>query len=163
MASMPEVTNVPPALSNVVAISACDGQNMVAKSDGTVVCFGHNMAPVPAGLAHVVAVACAADVEVALLNDGTVAQWSSKKTVDPTANGITGVIQIAGGNNRWAALKNDGTVMYADDGSGNIVPTAVDGLSGVASFLVVDGNVWRCCRMERLRRSVEMQFEERVE
>lgn len=76
------VTNVPPGLSNVVAIAAGGepaygepgGEHFLAlKSDGTVVAWGDNAfgeTNVPAGLSNVVAIAAGQDYCVALVGNG---------------------------------------------------------------------------------------------
>jgi hypothetical protein len=65
-------TNVPPGLSNVVAIAAGSTHNLALKRDGTVIAWGRNtfaQTNVPAGLSNVVAIAAGDFHNLALLGD----------------------------------------------------------------------------------------------
>ena len=64
-------TNVPPGLTNVVAIAGGDAHSLALKSDGTVVAWGYNnygQTNVPPGLKNVVAIAGGGDHSLALGN-----------------------------------------------------------------------------------------------
>jgi hypothetical protein len=71
-------TNVPPNLTNVVAIAAGYDFSLALKADGTVVGWGDNASnqiTVPSGLTNVVAIAAGYDFSLALKADGTVVGW----------------------------------------------------------------------------------------
>src|SRR6267378_5876214 len=67
-------TNVPPGLTNVIAISGGGLHNVVLKSDGTVVAWGYNccgQTNVSTGLSNVIAIAAGGFYSLALKGDGT--------------------------------------------------------------------------------------------
>jgi hypothetical protein len=109
-------TNVPPGLSNVVAVAAAYEHSLALKNDGTVLAWGdgfHGQTNVPVGLNGVVAVAGGEFYSLALKNDGTVAAWGAN-TIPGQTNvpaGLNSVVNIAGG--RWSslALKSNGRVV----------------------------------------------------
>ena len=72
--------NVPPGLSNVVAIAGAYDHSLALKNNGTAVGWGDNtfgQATVPAGLNNLVAVAGGEYYSLALKNNGTVAAWGA--------------------------------------------------------------------------------------
>jgi len=108
-------TNVPPGLTNVVAIAGAFDHSLAAKNDGTVVAWGDNtksQTNVPAGLNGVVAVAGGQYYSLALLNSGTVVPWGgnllAQTNVPP---GLNAVVTIAGGTFASLALQNNGRVV----------------------------------------------------
>jgi len=106
--------DVPPGLSNVVAIAAAYDHSLALINDGTVTAWGDNtknQTNVPPGLNGVVAVAGGEYYSMALLNNGTVVPWGGSilgQTNVPA--GLNGVVNIAGGTYSSLALRNDGTV-----------------------------------------------------
>jgi alpha-tubulin suppressor-like RCC1 family protein len=112
-------TNVPPGLSNLVAVSAGMNHVLALKPDGTVATW---MAPniqglpaitnVPASLTNVTAVAAGGSLNMALKSDGKVVAWGSNtygQTNVPSA--LSNVVAIAvGGNGHSLALRSNGTV-----------------------------------------------------
>ena len=71
-------TNVPPSVSNAVAISSGAYHVLTLQNDGTVVAWGADYAgqiDVPAGLSNVVAVAAGGAHSMALKSDGTLVAW----------------------------------------------------------------------------------------
>jgi hypothetical protein len=94
-------------LSNVVAIAAGAGHNLVLNGNGTVSAWGQNLygqATVPPGLSNVVAIACGGWHSLALKRDGTVVGWGAVSTNKLIAcgqakvpAGLTNVVQVAGG------------------------------------------------------------------
>ena len=129
--------NVPPGLSNVVAIAAgsSNPHSLALKSDGTVLTWGdvREERIVPFGLSDVVAIA-AKSHSLALKSDGTVVAWGSNNygscNVPP---GLSDVVAIAAGHYYSLALKNNGTVVaWGDNTCGQCnVP---DGLSDVVAI-----------------------------
>ncbi len=150
-------TNIPPGLSNVVAISAQGRNNLALKSDGTVVAWGDNefgQTNVPPGLNGVVAVAAGWDCSLALKSDGTVVAWGDNSfgqtDVPP---GLSHVIALAVRNNcdNNLALKSDGTVVvWGGVGDETNVPAGLNNLKAIAAaydFLGLKSNgtvvAWR--------------------
>ncbi len=71
-------TNVPPGLSNAVAIAAGDKFSLALKSDGTVAAWGagdRGQTNVPFGLTNVVAISAGSQHALARLTDGSVVAW----------------------------------------------------------------------------------------
>lgn len=108
-------TNVPPDLTNVVAIAAGSVHSVALKSDGTVRAWGgghRGETNVPSGLSNVVAVAAAGFYGnnygycLALKDDGTVTGWGAV-TLPP---GLSNMVAVAAGAYWWMMLGSDGTV-----------------------------------------------------
>ncbi len=129
-------TNVPPGLSNVVAIAAGGTFGLALESNGTVVAWGddtYGETVVPPGLSNVAAVAAGYDFGLALEGNGTVAAWGDdslgQTDVPP---GLTNVVAIAAGGIFNLALESNGTVVaWGDDSSGE--SSTPPGLSNVAA------------------------------
>src|SRR2546426_338468 len=119
--------DVPPGLTNVVAIAAgaCADHSLALKANGTVVVWGYTnlgQANVPAGLSNVVAVGGAPSYSLALKSDGRVVAWGTNYyssssggsnyvlLMDPPL-GLTNAVAIAAGFFHALALKPDGTVV----------------------------------------------------
>jgi subtilisin-like proprotein convertase family protein len=108
-------TDVPPGLSNMVAVAGAYDHSLALKNDGTVVAWGDNtkeQTNVPAGLNGVVAVTGGEYYSLALKNDGTVVSWGGSilgQTNVPS--GLNGVVNIAGGTFSSLALKSNGRVV----------------------------------------------------
>ena len=104
-------TNVPPGLTNVLAVAAGYYHDLALKADGTVVGWGQNGAgqtDVPPGLSNVTAIAAGAGHSLALRSDGAVIAWGSTTRVP---GDLTNVVAIDAGANNSLALKSDGTVV----------------------------------------------------
>jgi alpha-tubulin suppressor-like RCC1 family protein len=126
-------TDVPPGLTNVVAVAAGGGHSLALQYDGTVVAWGKNDAGqtnIPLGLSNVVAVVSGTDHNVALRADGRVVAWGfdvAGQTDVPA--GLSNVVAVAaGGGWRSLALKSDGELV----GWGSMNPPL--GLSNVVSM-----------------------------
>src|SRR5207245_392876 len=102
-----QVTNLPPAAINVVAISSRNNQIVAVKGDGHVIRWGSSTS-VPPGLTDVVDVAAGVNHAVALKSDGTVAPLESG---NPTPPGLSNVVQICAGTGFTMALQSDGSVV----------------------------------------------------
>jgi alpha-tubulin suppressor-like RCC1 family protein len=132
-------TNVPPGLSNVMAIAGGGEHSLALKSDGTVVAWGYNgagQANVPPGLSNVVAIAAGDSHSMALKSDGTVVAWGSNtygQTNVPT--GLNNVAFISAGTYHSVAAKNDGTVVaWGDDSFREVeVPSGLSGIVSIAA------------------------------
>lgn len=111
--------DVPPGLSNAVAVAGGIGFSLALRGDGTVLGWGDNsygQTNVPPNLTNAVAVSAGPYHGLALKADGTVAAWgnwwtgSSFSPVNLPAN-LTNLIGIAAGADHDLALKSDGTVI----------------------------------------------------
>ena len=106
---------VPPGLSNVVAIAGAYDHSLALKNNGTVLAWGDNtfnQTNVPAGLNNVLAIAGSQYASMALRNGGTVTAWGGNilsSTNVPT--GLNNVVMIAGGASASLALRNNGAVV----------------------------------------------------
>jgi hypothetical protein len=107
-------TNVPPGLTDVVAIAA-GGSALALKANGTVVAWGDNTygeTNVPAGLTNVVAIAAGDNFNLALKSNGTVVGWGDDdfgQTDIPA--GLTNVVAISAEDETALALRANGTVI----------------------------------------------------
>jgi len=151
-------TNVPPSLSNAVAVAAGLAHSLALRADGTVAAWGDNSygeTTVPAGLSGVVAVSAGGGFSLALLANGTVVAWGDNsygQTNVPT--GLTNVVAVAAGGDGSLALRADGTivawgysaskVLSVPAGLTNVVAVSTCRLTGGASYglaLRADGTV----------------------
>ncbi|MCL4787718.1 MAG: immunoglobulin domain-containing protein [Verrucomicrobia bacterium] len=128
------LTNVPPGLSNAVAISAGNGGCTALKADGTVQAWGlSGMRNVPAGLSNVVAISSASDYALALKSDGTVVSWGNGYGVPA---GLGNIVAISANGYFNVVLLADGTVRaWGDSYSGETnVPPGLTNVVSVASL-----------------------------
>ena len=132
-------TNVPPGLSNVVAVAAGYYHNVALRADGSVAAWGYNsygQTNVPPGLCNVVAVAAGESHSVALRADGSVAAWGDNyygQTNVPL--GLSNVVAVAAGRYHSLALRVDGTLAawgYNGHGETN-VPSGLSNVVAVAA------------------------------
>jgi alpha-tubulin suppressor-like RCC1 family protein len=133
------LTNVPPQLTNAVAIAAGVNHCLAVKADGTVVAWGNNgygQTDVPPDLSNVTAVAGGFAHSLALSSNGTVVAWgqNTKGQTDVPA-GLSNVVAIAAGDSHSLALKSDGLVAawgnnYYGQGT---VPAGVSNVVAIAS------------------------------
>jgi alpha-tubulin suppressor-like RCC1 family protein len=107
--------NVPPALTNAVAVAGGDAHSLALSGDGTVIGWGRNdagQASPPPGLTNAVAVAAGAEHSLALLADGSLLAWGSNNYGQTNVpSGLSGFIAIAAGANHNLALNAAGTVV----------------------------------------------------
>jgi Alpha-tubulin suppressor and related RCC1 domain-containing proteins len=111
-------TNVPPGLSNVVAVSAGGGYGLVLQGDSTVIGWGFNLNGQATGIptssspytstgqvtiagqviSNVVAIAAGLGHSLALKNDGTVVAWGNNPDGEATIPpGVSNVVAISAG------------------------------------------------------------------
>ncbi|MDB6109144.1 MAG: hypothetical protein JWR69_894, partial [Pedosphaera sp.] len=147
-------TNIPPGLTNAVAIAGGLDHSLALRNDGRIISWGPNtfdhLTNVPVSLSNAVAIAGGTWHSAALRNDGKVIAWgdnNSGQTNVPTA--LTNVVAVACGQSHTLALKADGTVAVwggNDQGQTNFPP----GLRDIATVaagqrhcvaLKVDGTV----------------------
>jgi alpha-tubulin suppressor-like RCC1 family protein len=132
--------DVPPGLSNVVAIATRFPHSLALKSDGTVVGWGSSYQTGPlAGLSNIVAIAAGGDHDLALKSDGTVVAWGddSYGQIDVPVE-LSNVVAVAAGQLSSLALRSDGMLFVwggvigplQEDWASNIVAIAAGGLWG---------------------------------
>jgi len=132
-------TNVPPALTNAVAIAAGGYHSLVLNADGTVAAWGYNgdgETNVPPGLSNVVAISAGFYHSLALKADGTVAAWGyNAGNVGSVPDGLANVAAIAAGGYHNLALKTDGTVTaWGDNDDGEtVVPAGLGNVVAIAA------------------------------
>ena len=144
-------TNVPPGLTDVIAVAAGATHSLALKADGTVVAWGRNsggQTNVPANVTNVIAIAAGTDHSLALLADGTVAAWGSGgKAATNVPPDLTSVVAIAGGDYCSAALRKDGTLVTWGTGyfikgtDRDAVSVAMCG--NYAAVAKKDGSIWQ--------------------
>jgi alpha-tubulin suppressor-like RCC1 family protein len=113
-------TEVPPGLTNVVAIAAGWYHGMALKADGTVVAWGYNWdgeTDVPSGLTNVVAIAGGSFHSLAVTADGNVVVWGRAGAQLDVPASLTNAVAVAAGLFYCTALKADGTVVTWGDNS----------------------------------------------
>jgi WD40 repeat protein len=130
-------TNVPPDLTNAVAITAGLSLSVALLPNGTVRAWGRNtsgQSNVPPDLTNVMAVAAsAADGHVlALLSNRTVRAWGNNDNgqcnVPPD---LTNVVIVIGGASQSFAIKSDGTIRLWGF-TGNGIPPELTNVVGLA-------------------------------
>jgi alpha-tubulin suppressor-like RCC1 family protein len=143
-------TNVPPSLTNMVAIAVSDSKNTALTSDGTVTYWEvgvDGLSPTPPGLTNVVAISGGEYHTVALRGDGSVLVWGNygvdgapggyERPVDPfIPHDLTNIVAVAAGESYSLALKADGTVRDwgVDNGLDRIgVPPGLSNVIAVAA------------------------------
>ncbi len=133
------LTNVPPGLSNAVAISLGGRGCIALKADGTVMAWGGpalwglpGMTNVPPGLSNVVAVSAGYNHLLALTSEGTVTSWGSE--FDAPA-GLNDVVAVSANHQVSMALLADGTVRaWGDNAAGQTnVPPGLTNVVHVSS------------------------------
>jgi alpha-tubulin suppressor-like RCC1 family protein len=134
--------DVPPGLTDAIAVAGGGEHSVVIKRDGTVLAWGKNtqfQTNIPFGLANVVRIASGsggseANHVLALKSDGTVVAWGANDYGQATVPaGLADMVAIAAGDYHSLALKSDGTVVAW--GRNNIGQCTVPaGLSGVIAL-----------------------------
>lgn len=129
--------DVPPDLTDAIAISAGSSHCLALRRDGTVVAWGQNyngQATVPSGLTNVVSVAAGGSHSLALTKSGTVVAWGfSAYEVTAVPSDLTNAIAIAAGGLHSLALRANGTVVaWGDNADGETkVPNNLVNVVGI--------------------------------
>ena len=134
-------TNVPPGLTNAVAVAAGDYHVMALKSDGTVAVWVSSanyqaLTNIPAGLNQVAAIVAAPNYNLVLRSNGTLAAWGfSSSPVVRQLPAVSNVVALAAGGEHALALRADGSVLAwgeSTEGKTN-VPASVVNAVGIAA------------------------------
>lgn len=110
-------TNVPPDLSNVVAVEAGEWHNLALRADGSLIGWGVNnvgQRDIPSDLNNVkvVAIGTGGYHNLVVKADGTVRVWGANEYGQSNVPaGLNNVVQVGGGWTHSVALKADGTVV----------------------------------------------------
>jgi hypothetical protein len=131
-------TVVPAGLSNIIAIDTAT-HTVALKSDGTLVIWGDTRPAVtnpPPGLNAVKAISAGnisgIPYTLALRSNGTVVAWGIEQNGTNLPPELSGIVEVAAGNNHALALKSDGTVIgWGDNFQGKVTPPP--GLSNVVA------------------------------
>jgi alpha-tubulin suppressor-like RCC1 family protein len=132
-------TNVPPNLSNVVAVAAGGRHSLALLGDGTVAAWGdghYGQTNVPLGLAAALAIAAGDSHSLALCADGTVVAWGRNNVGQTNVpSGLTNAVAVAAGANHSLALQADGAVMaWGDNGAAEAnVPAGLGDVVAIAA------------------------------
>jgi hypothetical protein len=133
--------NVPPDLTNAVAIASGFAHNLALRSDGTVSAWGYNafgQTNVPAGLTTVSAVTAGRYHSLALKQNGTLVPWgSSASGLLNVPTGLTNAVAIRAGSAHNLVIKSDGSVAgWGDNSSGQLnIPAGLSNVVAVAGGL----------------------------
>jgi alpha-tubulin suppressor-like RCC1 family protein len=116
-------TNVPPGLTNLVAVAAGSAHVLALKPDGNVATWTsapslpadsyNTVTNIPASVSNVVAIAAAEGYNLVLRSNGTVVAWGYSPFWPALTNvptGLSNVIAIATGGEHCLALRSNGTV-----------------------------------------------------
>lgn len=132
-------TDVPPAATSVVQISAGDGHALALRSDGSIVGWGLNnfgQATAPASATNMVAIAAGGFHSLALRANGTIVSWglnSYGQTNVPTS--ATNVAAIAAGFLHNLIARSNGSVVAwgYNNGGQSTVPASATNVTAVAA------------------------------
>ena len=124
-------TNVPPSVSNVVAVAA-GAAELALRDDGRVISW---TSPAPTNLTDVVAVSVGFGIYAALRRDGTVVTGGGGLPGPPVPPpGLTNVVAIACGDVHVLALTEDGTVTAWSNYAGYTnVPMGLDHVIAISA------------------------------
>jgi alpha-tubulin suppressor-like RCC1 family protein len=138
-------TNIPPAATNLVAVSAGWQHGLALRADGTLVPWGYDgdgLAVIPSEATNIVALAVGDYHSLALRADGQVFAWGKNQAGESTvpAN-ATNIVALDGGYTHTLALRADGTVInWGDNTLGQLnIPSSATNVVAIAAGL--DHNV----------------------
>lgn len=128
-------TNIPPSLTNAVAISAGSWHSLALLSDGSVTSWG-NETNMPSGLSNVVAISAGGSANLALKENGTLVSWGTSsygQTNLPVS--ATNVVAISAGSSHCLALRHDGSVVAWGTNNFNQtnVPSSATNLASISA------------------------------
>jgi hypothetical protein len=128
--------NVPPGLSNVVAIFAGYAVSLALKEDGSIAAWGEPaLTNIPPGLSNIATLSAGLDHVLALTRDGHVVSWGGNNygqtNVPPS---LTNATTVAAGTWLSAAITRDGQVVVwgRNNARQTSVPTAAKNARAIA-------------------------------
>lgn len=147
-----DVTNLPAAATNVVALAGGNAHALALRGDGVVIAWGAGSVPllsVPPEATNLVALAAGSSFSLALRADGAVIGWGDYASSNAPPAGVTDVTALAATALHAWALRADGRVVgwHARTFQTVAVPAAATNLTAVAArddlalFLRSDGRV----------------------
>ena len=142
-------TNVPPGLTNVIAVAGGMQHSLALDADGMVSGWGENdfgQTNVPVGLSHVTAVAAGYGTSVALKQDSTLEEWGwdGGYGLKSTAESLTNITAISACWDCLMALKSDSTVFVwgkSTHGETNVP-------AGLTNAVAVAGGGYQCMALK---------------
>ncbi len=131
-------TNIPPALTNVVAITAGAYHCLALRPDKKITSWGYNafgQTNVPSNVTNVAAFSAGQLFSMALLSDRTVSVWGDNSYWQLGVPPLNPVVAVAGSGNHCMALQSNGTVVVWGN-SGDVEylpPTGLTNVIGIAA------------------------------
>lgn len=138
-------TNIPPAATNLLAVSVGWQHGLALRADGTLVPWGYsggNLAVIPPEATNLVAIAVGDYHSLALRADGSVFAWGKNEAGESTVPAsATNLVALDGGYSHTLALRDDGSVMaWGDNTFGQLnIPAEASNVVAIAAGM--DHNV----------------------
>jgi alpha-tubulin suppressor-like RCC1 family protein len=137
------VTNVPPGLNGVIAVSAGTSHAVALRADGTVVAWGddsNGATGVPSGLKNVTAISAGNYFNLALKRNGSIVGWGHNFNGQASPPNLDDAIGIATANSASLALRSNGTVVGWGNNFYGVTSIPV-GLTNVSAIAAGQGHV----------------------
>ncbi len=141
-------TNVPPSLSNVVAIASGGFTSLALQADGTVAAWGwsaEGQTNVPPGLTNAVAIGAGGFSGMAVQSDGRVAIWGDSFGLGSSdLAALTNAVAVAG------AMESSYGLVLRADGTVTVLPDAgpVDPPAGIGQVTAVAAGAFHCLALQ---------------
>jgi hypothetical protein len=148
-------TNVPPGLTNVIAVAAGSYHLLALRDDGRVATWASfpvitGLTNVPANATNVMAIAAAGDNNMVLRSNGTVIVWGNNSFGQTSVpESASNIIAISAGGSHCLALRSNGTIIAwgnnsfgqatSPAGLSNVIAIAAGGAHNLA--LKTDGTI----------------------
>ena len=105
-------SNVPPEMTNVLALAGWDSAMLGLRADGSLIATG-DLSPVPSEVTNAVRITVGPSIAAALSIDGRVWWWGRNGAVLSSSwPAMSNAVKIAAGGSTLAALATDGTVRH---------------------------------------------------
>ncbi len=138
-------TNVPPAATNLLAVSPGWQHGLALRADGNLVTWGYagfGLATIPTEATNIVAIAAGDYHSLALRADGTVFAWGKNEAGESTVPvNATNIVALDGGYSHTLALRADGTVLAWGDNTFGQLNIPAEATEVVAIAAGLDHNV----------------------
>ncbi|HVK59668.1 MAG TPA: RCC1 domain-containing protein, partial [Candidatus Kapabacteria bacterium] len=133
-APQPEISNIPPAATNIMAIGAAPGAIIGLRHDGSLIAWGwdQRLTALPPNLSNVVQIAVGPNHAWARKSDGSIVGWGANfdgQAVTPP--GLGPVLSIEAGQSTSFAVKPDFTIHRWGGPDENEVPPGITGIAEV--------------------------------